>query len=225
MSNEQRAENMDISENKSSLTIPGLDVKHGLYMSGGDPRNYRQVLSIFCKDAENRLSLLQSISENDDLNLFITQVHALKSAAASIGVAEISSLALELETAGKSRDLVLINEKLPVFNKMLFDIIKAIRGALESELEVDSLGTELFLIANSSLLSEFISALESKNGNEISRILQDLEDAALVQPLDSETKDFMEQISNEIMMAEYDNAKKIIMNFITDSESGSVRSI
>ena len=57
-------------------------------------------------------------------------------------------------------------------------------------------------------------ALESHNGNDISRILQTLTEVSSQQHLDAVSKEAIGQISDEVMMAEYDNAKKIVAKLI-----------
>ena len=101
------------------ITIPGVDVKHGITMTGGREALYFKVLAILCRDAENRLPMLRTVPDSETLPAFTTQVHAFKSASATIGAAEVSSLAEELETAGRAGNLALIGEKLPVFAERL----------------------------------------------------------------------------------------------------------
>jgi HPt (histidine-containing phosphotransfer) domain-containing protein len=60
-------------------------------------------------------------------------VHALKSAAASLGAAELSKEAAFLEKAGKQGDITAINGNLEKFREHLSDMIKNVRAALTSE--------------------------------------------------------------------------------------------
>ncbi|GBU27876.1 hypothetical protein R84B8_01419 [Treponema sp. R8-4-B8] len=113
----------------SLLTIPGVDVQKGVALLRGSLKTYKNILSLFCKDADERLPLLQNLSETD-LPSFIINVHALKSVCASIGAAEASTLAAELEAAGKSSDMVFISGHLPVFIQQLAEVVKNIRVAL-----------------------------------------------------------------------------------------------
>ncbi|GHU39522.1 hypothetical protein FACS1894190_04580 [Spirochaetia bacterium] len=112
------------------LTLPGVDVEKGVAMSGGTVKVYKKVLAIFQKDVEDRLALLQNPPDEKDLPLFVTHVHALKSASASIGAAEISDAAARLEAAGKAGDLALIGELLPDFVKQLAAVAENIKKQL-----------------------------------------------------------------------------------------------
>ena len=194
--------------------IPGLDVRQGIAMTGGTLELYHQVLVLFCKDAEERLPLLQTVPEAGALLKFVTQVHALKSASSSIGAANISALASELETAGKGGDLDLIHDKLPVFVKQLAELVKNIKSALEKYEAENQSSTALGSSFPIPLLNELKAALESQKANDISRILKELKDISGRQPLDSKQKEIFEQISDEVMMAEYDNAREIVVKLI-----------
>jgi signal transduction histidine kinase/CheY-like chemotaxis protein len=102
-------------EEGDALTIPGVDTRRGISMTGGTVAAYKQVLSLFRKDAQDRLPLLQSVPAADALPSFVTQVHALKSAAGSLGAAEIAERAEKLEAAGKTGDMDYIRENLDGF--------------------------------------------------------------------------------------------------------------
>ena len=207
----EKKENIEMSnEQVSHLNIPGIDVKHGITMTGGSVAGYIEVLTLYCKDTEDRMPLLQSAPEPDAMLTFITQVHALKSASSSIGAAQISTLAAELEAAGKAGDLTLIKDKLPVFAKQLSELVKGMRAALDNYKPEVKSSSNISSKNIHSLFKDLSTALESHKANDISRILKELKDVSRQQPLDAANKDALDQISDEIMMVEYDNAKIII---------------
>ncbi|MDR1048362.1 MAG: Hpt domain-containing protein, partial [Synergistaceae bacterium] len=72
-------------------------------------------------------------TDGEWLKAFITQVHALKSASASIGAAEVSDLAKTLENAGNAGDLDIIEGRLARFRFLLSNLIEKIRAALARE--------------------------------------------------------------------------------------------
>jgi signal transduction histidine kinase/CheY-like chemotaxis protein/HPt (histidine-containing phosphotransfer) domain-containing protein len=123
----------------SGLHIPGVDVNRGINMTGGVEAGYRKVLAQFCRDVLDRLGGLKAFSPETadgpdaDRNLaaFVIHVHALKSAAGTIGAAEVSAAAAALEAAGKAGDLVAIGEDLPGFCENLTKLIEGIGKALE----------------------------------------------------------------------------------------------
>jgi DNA-binding response OmpR family regulator len=84
---------------ETGLNIEGLDTVRGLALTGGTKEGYIKVLETFCRDALKRLEILSKAPGEATLPFFVTQVHSLKSASASIGADEISHLAADLEEA------------------------------------------------------------------------------------------------------------------------------
>ena len=195
------------------IAIPGVDTANGIAMTGGTLAAYIQVLSMFRKDARDRLPLLQKTQEADPpsadaLPVFITNVHALKSASASIGAQEVSSMAAGLEAAGKSGDTAFIREKLPGFLQLLSELTENIGAALKLN-ETAAADSESPI--DLSLFHKLAEVLKSKNASEIDRILEEMNN----QPLDAQTRDALLKISDEVLMTEFDNALKIINGIIT----------
>jgi len=191
-------------------SIPGVDVAKGIYMTGGTVTTYVKVLSLFCNDVNERLPLLQKTPEADTLNAFVTQVHALKSASASIGAQEISFMAAGLEAVGKAGDTAFIRKSLPDFLKQLTELVKNIQNALEPG-KIEYQDIPPLSDAHSRLFHELADALKSQKIPEIKRILNTLDKQAQ----DSNLKKIIEQISDQVFMTEFDNAVKIVEDFIT----------
>ncbi|MDR2175328.1 MAG: response regulator [Synergistaceae bacterium] len=112
------------------FVIPNVDAGRGVALCGGTLEAYREVLSAFLKDAEEQLDLLRTPPEETGLSLFTIRVHALKSAAASVGAAKIAAEAARLEAAGKTGELAFIRDALPAFAEQLAELAEAIRVAL-----------------------------------------------------------------------------------------------
>ena len=203
------------TEPKTSLpefiSIPGIDVNQGIAMTGGTISGYNQVLSTFYKDAQERLNLLQTIPDKDTLSTFITQVHALKGASASIGATKISMQASELEAAGLG-NLALIAEMLPNFRKELSELIKEIQiweCANSSETE-KSKPDKAYNRETLKLLQKLAKALKSQKVSDIDSIIEKLGKKSQ----DSKIKEILEKISDNVLMAEYDKASEIIEKLI-----------
>jgi signal transduction histidine kinase/CheY-like chemotaxis protein len=193
---------------QSLIPIPGVDIQKGIAMTGGTVAAYTQVLSIFSKDAEDRMPFLQTLPKAEALSAFVTQVHALKSASASIGAAELSAQAAALEAAGKAGDMVFINENLPVFAESLSELTKNIRVSLEQNVHYSPPPTShsQFSTPYSLLLQELAETLKSQNVSEVDRILDELNQ----KPLNSNVRETIDKISDEVLMAEYDKAAEIL---------------
>jgi HPt (histidine-containing phosphotransfer) domain-containing protein len=191
-------------------SIPGVDTVKGIAMTGGTAAAYRKVLSQFYKDAQDRLPLLQKTQNADTLPVFITNVHSLKSASASIGTEEISIKAAELEAAGKTADMAFINEHLPAFTQQLVELIQNIKEVLDQK-ESENITDPSSFVDCSSLFNELADALKKQNSADIDRIITALGE----EQLDSKTKTALEKISDEVLMTEFDNALEIINSLIT----------
>ena len=184
----------------------------GLAMLGGSHEVYRQVLVTFGEDAEERLQSLQIAPDTDAMPAFITIVHALKSASASIGAAELSAQALGLENAGKAGDMAFIRENLPVFAKNLTEMtgrIKAwekIMKERDSEKPAGGGGNDSVM----PLLRELAEALKLQKADDIDEILERI----TAQSLDTGLKAAVEQISDEVLVAEYDKALAILSGLL-----------
>jgi signal transduction histidine kinase/CheY-like chemotaxis protein/HPt (histidine-containing phosphotransfer) domain-containing protein len=204
---EKRSEQLDTApKNLGAGTIPGVDIEKGISMTGGTMALYRQVIDLFRKDAEERISLLQTAPESAVLPEFITQVHALKSASASIGAGEISAKAAELEAAGKTANLDFIRENLPGFAQGLAKLIVDIQDWESDIKEQETPSLEYDHAAVMQLFSELSAALETGNSAEIDNILDEL----MMQTMDTNIKEALERISDNVLMAEFANASKIV---------------
>ena len=190
-------------------SIPNVDTVKGIALTGGTVLAYRQVLSQFYKDAQDRLPLLQKKQDSGSLHEFITHVHSLKSASASIGAGEISIEAAELEGAGKAENMVYINEHLPEFAQQLAELIKNIRDSINPAEKENAFANAGQIADISEFIPEFLElneALKDKKISEIKRLLNTLNQRTQ----DSKLKEILEQISDQVLMTELDSAIKII---------------
>jgi HPt (histidine-containing phosphotransfer) domain-containing protein len=175
---------------------------------------YREVLLSFCKDVEERLPILKNVPKAAALPKFTTEVHALKSAAASIGAADISAMAAKLEAAGKAADIDYIRENLPGFAVHIAELSDGIR-AWESAVKEESsqngeAGPNGEQAAVTRLLHELAEALETEKAGDIDKILEEL----MRQTTDTETKEALEKISDNVLMTEFESAAEIVSSLL-----------
>jgi len=190
-------------------SIPGVDTMKGMTMTGGTEAGYRTVLSMFRKDAQDRLLLLHGgPPEPDALPAFITQVHALKSALASIGAADVSAAAAKLEAAGKAWDVASIRDNLGGFAAQLEELVHNIGTFLDHP--TGNKGTSAEASEYIPVLQKLAEALESQDASEIEIILSRLESI----PLDGKARETMEKISDDVLMTEFDSALKTVKELI-----------
>jgi HPt (histidine-containing phosphotransfer) domain-containing protein len=202
----------------TGILIPGVDTQKGITMTGGTEAGYRKVLTQFYKDATERLPAFSVILDEtaertnnqfseekpdrkvaEQLSAFVIQVHALKSAAGTIGAAEVSKKAAALEAAGKAGNMELIRETLPLFREHLAKLVEGIGKVLEDkggEMEAGS-GEQEDLVVS---LSTLRAALETKNMKEIDKLLEKIE------TVDDRMRETKNEVSDKVLMGEYTEA-------------------
>ncbi len=89
--------------------IPELSVPEGVSNCGSE-EDYLCALEIFYNSIDHMSDEIQGYYDNGDLKNYTIKVHALKSSARIIGLAELSQLAKELEAAGNAEDLDFIEQ-------------------------------------------------------------------------------------------------------------------
>ena len=222
--------------NFSLLTSIGVDVKQGLTMTGGTIDKYLNVIDLFRKDAEERLPLLKGfipdnidrsdlIDKNEmDFSLFTTQVHALKSAMASLGASLISKEAANLEAAGKVKDIGFIREALPGFNASLIKLLDVISELLSRETpEKETPENGLAGKANAAdylpKLRKLKKALAKQKFEEIDDIIDSIKEDFNQKAINPTIRKAIETISNQVLLAEYDEAQKTVNLLISELTS------
>ncbi len=114
------------------MELQGIDMEAGLAAVNNDEEVYREILQIYYADGVELLDELKNNIQRTDLKLFITHVHALKSASKGIGANEVSERFKEMEFAGKEEDMEKIEQRLPSclagFEQLLDEIKQYAKG-------------------------------------------------------------------------------------------------
>ncbi|MFP3154450.1 ATP-binding protein [Lachnospiraceae bacterium ZAX-1] len=200
------------------IAIDGIDVKHGIEMTGGSESNYKQILSFYCKDVAERIEVLQTVPDENNLMIFATQLHALKSASASIGAEAVSKEAYVLEDAGKRGDLLVIQERLDRFRDSLSRLVENINTALQllDEQEEGIAGTEK--TAETQQIQPidkqaFLQLKEALDADDIETIDRILDTLAKVN-FDAKIKDAISEISDHVLTFSFQEAGEVIDRMI-----------
>ena len=112
------------------LVIDGLNVVGGLANTGGALPGYLRTLYVFMEDGLTKVVELNECLEEGNVPLYVTHVHALKSACASVGAEGLSQLAAQLEEAGRRSDMgfILVHHTSFIFD--LQTLLQNIQNAL-----------------------------------------------------------------------------------------------
>jgi HPt (histidine-containing phosphotransfer) domain-containing protein len=197
------------------IRIPGVDTQKGIVMTGGAEAGYRKVLAQFYRDALERLPVFAALPEETALAAFAAQAHAIKSAAGTIGAAEVSAEAAVLEAAGKAGDMKTIRGTLPGFHERLTRLAGDIGNILETAREETdgnppAGGGDREAVR--AALSALREALKEKNMKRIDKVLEELEGL----PLDEKDRDAVNAVSDKILMGEYRNAQEELDTILKD---------
>ncbi|MDR1472621.1 MAG: response regulator [Synergistaceae bacterium] len=198
------------------IDIEGLDTARGIAMTGGTSEGYVKVLGLYCKDAADRLVFLRkfgentgdSLSDDSSLSLFITQVHALKSASASIGAIFLSESAAFLEDAGQRKDIGAVSQRLGDFCDSLMVLVENIRSSLS--LDSKNGGKTI----DREILLRLQDALQAEDIREADSILMELGKASF----DDKTSAIVALVSEKVLLSEFESAVIAIENFIREGQ-------
>ena len=194
--------------------IHGIDVQKGIVMTGGTIEGFFAVLSTYYKDAQERLSLLQKALDEDQIPVFIMHIHALKSASAAIGAAELSEEAAKLEAAGKSEDTLYISDTINTFADNLIKLIDNVYAAVvsyksETEKNMPTSGN----VSITSLLNDLKAAILAKKAESIDNLLNKINK----KQIGAKTKETIDKISDDVLIMEYEEAVKTIDIFLKEN--------
>jgi signal transduction histidine kinase/CheY-like chemotaxis protein len=181
----------------ASFEIEGLDVKKGMAMAGGTEAKYREVLEVYRRDSEARIEFLNGEHAAKDMGNFITQVHSLKGAAASVGAEALAAEAARLEAAGRNGDMEFIREQIDGFRENLSGLIGRISTAPAAKSAGKSLDGETTSLRQR--LKELKDAFLSEDVRKADAILAELS----MMPLGSETARAVSEISEMVLTSDF----------------------
>jgi len=99
-----------------------------------NPQKDQHLGEIFVQDAEKAVAMLEALRKNqyrrnDDQQMYITTVHAMKSALANIGETELSVMAEKLEQAGRDKNIgIMTGKETSRFLELLRRVIEVIKS-------------------------------------------------------------------------------------------------
>ncbi|MDR2522469.1 MAG: response regulator [Synergistaceae bacterium] len=185
-----------------NFSIPGLNVRQGLVNTGGSMQQYRDTLSIFCRDADEKAAQVRESVETGDLALYTVLVHGLKGASRSLGALAFADLAERMEMAGKNKDAELIGERTGELLSALAELCRDIRAVLKKAEGNGCVRSDLSALR----IEELKDALLKTNIEKVNKLLAEY----LNMPLDQKTRDIVSEIEQYVLLYEYDEAVKAI---------------
>ncbi len=101
----------EIQEVEETTETVLLDVETGLQYSMDSEDMYREFLQMFCEMKEEKKQSIKECYEKENWEEYTILVHSLKSTSKSVGGLLLSEKALELEQAGKQKEIEFIKER------------------------------------------------------------------------------------------------------------------
>jgi signal transduction histidine kinase/ABC-type amino acid transport substrate-binding protein/CheY-like chemotaxis protein/HPt (histidine-containing phosphotransfer) domain-containing protein len=200
----------ETNKNDEVLIIEGLNVKKGLAISANSLDYYLETLVTFTEDGYERIKMLKNCVADENTVDYTTHVHALKSAAASIGAENLADFAATLETAGKQENLNFIKSRNDDFIDELELMLEKINSAVSAYKEsgASGQGSEEEFHKDLGVLAK---AIENMDAGAINQTLANLKKTAR----SKKNNEVMRNLSTKILMSEYDEAVEIIKMLIS----------
>ena len=181
------------------------------FNSDGKRQINSQLAEFFVRDAEKAIKVMEGIYINkfrraEDINDFIINIHAMKSALANINETKLSASAAKLEQAARDQNIKSIISGLPSFLDLLYTILKKYQPKEESpgdeERDEDPVLKEKLLLIK--------KECEAYNKGTAKTILEDLKN----QIWSKHVKDLLAEISVHLLHSEFEEAANAIDNYL-----------
>jgi CheY-like chemotaxis protein/HPt (histidine-containing phosphotransfer) domain-containing protein len=174
-----------------------------------------ELAAIFVRDAEKTLAMLKKTYKNsetfndEDMQLYITCTHAMKSALANIGETALSSIAYALETAGRERNIAVISDETQPFMDKLGELIeKLTHGKKDNDDEALNEDREYL----KDRLLEFRAVCTVYEKKAAKDILVELKRKSWSRP----TKEMLDALSERLLHSDFDEAAGIARDYVSD---------
>jgi CheY-like chemotaxis protein/HPt (histidine-containing phosphotransfer) domain-containing protein len=187
--------------------IEGLDTERGLMSAGGSPSAYKEILRLFCRDVYSRIDFLNTPSAERDINSFVTHVHALKSASASIGAMSLAEDAKALEEAGKQRDMAAVRQGVGPFRDRVAKMTERVTAALPPDTQG---GRHTSKKSRLQVITPLLFRLKKALGDGDRDVIDALFEELLNSPLDDDARKDLSRASELASSSEYAEAANVI---------------
>ena len=108
----QETVSKDDSKNEKFLRLEekGFHTQKGMIYCSDDEKYYEEMLLQFAKEAESKITNIQTLFQEENIKNYQINVHDLKSASKMLGADTLSEMAKEAEKAARNQDIAYIKE-------------------------------------------------------------------------------------------------------------------
>lgn len=185
--------------------IEDIDVAAGLKTCGNDEASYRVLLNTFLLSGRIDLVKIKEYYQNKETGLLTIAVHAVKSAANSIGAHELYDWAKRLEEAGKKLDGQMIAENIDNFLELYEKVLDAILKALGQEMDFHTVLKDSGPLSQEETkryTKEIQNALENFDVDEAVKCIDAMQEYAMCTAFEEQ----LGVVKELILLYEYDKA-------------------
>ena len=152
----------------NEVNIQGIDSKTAMVKMGLDVKTYMSILKTYQKDLASAINRIITEKNDNDINSFVIDVHAVKSSSAGVGAMELSELARQLEMAGKNGEMEFIETHFDEFTVLARQINTALCEFMGIQTDENK--------TNSDLLPQDIDIREAFEHEWIEQMIEACED-------------------------------------------------
>jgi len=166
----------------------------------------------FIRDVEKSLPILEALHTNnyrraDDIQMYIINIHAMKSALANIGETDLSRVALNLEDAGRAQNIALITSQIPAFLDSLRAVVEKIRPKDKIGETPQADGDPAVLREKLLIIQEACISYEDRAANTVLSELRH-------QTWPPEIKELLSSIAEHLLHSEFEEAATLIADYV-----------
>jgi PAS domain S-box-containing protein len=173
-----------------------------------------ELIKIFVRDAQKAVGILETIQSNnyrrvDDTQMYVINIHAMKSALANVGEAELSDAAAKLEQAGRDQNITEISNDTPGFISALRAVIQKVNPNKDSDNKADVVMSEedrANLIEQLSLMQKASIEFDKKT---VKKTLSQIKEKKLPFTVNK----LLETISEHLLHSEFIKIANLIDNY------------
>ena len=170
-----------------------------------------QLAEIFSRDAEKTVSVLKNCMQNDfndaeNIQMYVINVHAMKSALANIGEPELSAVAFRLEQAGRDKKIDVITTETNNFIEDLCRVISDIKPVNE-EVDVEDTQEAIELLNKKlQIIMDACAALDKKSAKKTLNELREM-------TWSLKTKTLLNSIAEHLLHSEFDEMSTLVEQY------------
>jgi len=186
--------------------------KGGVRGIAGYQKINSRLSEIFARDAEKSImavktAFLNNFSTEEDIQLYIINVHSMKSALANIGENELSSAALMLEQAGRDRNTAVMLSETQDFLYRLDAIVNRIYSNNKEEVKEISEEDTAFLFEKLKIIKEACSSMDKKT---VKNAMNELND----KKWSHNTNELLSAVSGHLLHSEFEEVLSVVDKFL-----------